>query len=284
MRIAESKHGGAFVRNPGRINGAEQNMILFLLPESDYDPTEAGVPWAALRAAGIRVKFATPRGDAAFADPRLTDTGFSWLSPLLMTRNQALIDYREMTQDTEFQSPTSYDDVDVASLQGVFVPGGHAVGVRSLLEHSTAQKLFAHAMLTGIPVGAVCHGVLLGVRSINPETGRSVLYGRRTTALTAQLELTAWNATRLWLGSYYRTYSTTVQAEVTAALAHPSDFERGPLFPRRDGPTQLHRGFTVQDGNYVSARWPGDCHRLAHQYRALVQARLNSGGESAERL
>ncbi|MFD9482104.1 hypothetical protein [Streptomyces nojiriensis] len=28
----------------------------------------------------------------------------------------------------------------------------------------------------------------------------------------------------------------------------------------------------MRDGNYVSARWPGDCHRLAADYLALVRS------------
>jgi hypothetical protein len=36
-------------------------------------------------------------------------------------------------------------------------------------------------------VGAICHGVLVAARRIDPATGASVLRGRRTTALTWQL-------------------------------------------------------------------------------------------------
>ncbi|MFJ4866626.1 MULTISPECIES: type 1 glutamine amidotransferase domain-containing protein [unclassified Streptomyces] len=249
-------------------------MIVFLLPASGYDPTEAAVPWAALRDAGIDVRFATPEGKVAPADRRLTDIGFSWLSPWLMTRRAELAAYRRLTCDKWFQAPMSYAQVDPGALTGIFVPGGHAEGVRTLLENATAQRLFARAFTAGLPVGAVCHGVLLGARAEDPSTGRSVLYGRRTTGLTSSLELTAWNLTRLWLGRYYRTYQATVQAEVTAALADPSHFLTGPPLPVRDTAAKPGRGFTVRDGNYLSARWPGDCHRLAADYLALVRSHL----------
>lgn len=255
-------------------------MIVFLLPESDYDPTEAALPWAALHDAGIEVRFATPDGRPAAADPRLTDTGFSLLNPWFMTRRAPLAAYRRLTEDPAFRSPLCYGDVDPEALTGLFVPGGHAAGVRTMLEDGRAQRLAARAMERGLPVGAVCHGVLLLARATDPETGRSVLHGRRTTALTSLLELTAWQLTRLWLGRYYRTYRTTVQNEVTAVLADPSDFEAGPVLPLRDGPGRLRRGFTVQDGNYLSARWPGDCHRLARQYLALVQAHRRTHSSS----
>ncbi|KOG43991.1 glutamine amidotransferase [Streptomyces virginiae] len=247
-------------------------MIVFLLPSSGYDPTEAAVPWAALRDAGYDVRFATPDGRVALADRRLTDTGFSWLSPWLMTRRAELAAYRRLTEEPRFRAPLSYAEVDPAALTGLFVPGGHAQGMRTLLEDTTAQRLFARVFLLGLPVGAVCHGVLLAARAKDPTTGRSVLHGRRTTALTALLELTAWNLTRLWLGGYYRTYPATVQAEVTAALADPGHFLAGPPLPVRDTAARPGRGFTVRDGNYVSARWPGDCHRLAADYLALVRS------------
>ncbi|MFE9565981.1 type 1 glutamine amidotransferase domain-containing protein [Streptomyces sp. NPDC006487] len=255
-------------------------MILFLLPASDYDPTEAAVPWAALRQAGYDVRFATPEGRVALADPRLTDKGFSWLSPWLMTRRAELAAYRRLTEDPHFRSPVPYAEVDTTVVAGLFVPGGHAHGMRTMLEDPVAQGLFANVFTRGLPVGAVCHGVLLAARAKDAATGRSVLYGRRTTALTTLLELTGWNLTRLWLGRYYRTYSTTVQEEVTAALAEPGHFLAGPRLPVRDNARRPGRGFTVRDGNYVSARWPGDCHRLAADYLDMVRSH---GADVADR-
>jgi hypothetical protein len=52
---------------------------------------------------------------------------------------------------------------------------------------------------------------------------------------------------------------------------------RGPRFTMlRDSSNHLGRGFTVRDGNYLSARWPGDCHRLAAEYADLVLAHSRS--------
>jgi len=252
--------------------------VVMLLPAVDYDPTESAVIWDALTTSGIEVRFATPDGAPAYADARLVDTGFSVLSPILMTRPEPLSAYRRMISDPQFTNPCTYDDVDIDSADGVFIPGGHAKGVRTLYESSAAQKLAATAMSQNIPVGAVCHGVLPLARSIDPKTGRSVLYGRRTTALTAALELGGWAMTRLWLGDYYRTYPTTVQAEVTAVLESPDDFQTGPRVTLRDSPNHRSRGFTVKDGNYLSARWPGDCYRLAAEYTDMVWTAYHGGG------
>ncbi|MEZ0050204.1 putative intracellular protease/amidase [Mycobacterium sp. MAA66] len=246
-------------------------VVLMLLPAMDYDPTESAVIWDGLTTAGVEVQFATPGGEPAYADSRLVDEGFSVLSPVLMTRPDALSAYRRMTDDPLFARPHAYDGIDIDEIDGLFIPGGHAKGVRSLLESTVAQQVAVSVFDRNLPVGAVCHGVLLLARSIDPSTGRSVLYGRRTTALTESLELSGWRLTRLWLGDYYRTYPVTVEAEVTAALASEQDFERGPSFTvLRDSSGHLGRGFTVRDGHYLSGRWPGDCHRLAAEYVDLV--------------
>jgi putative intracellular protease/amidase len=134
-------------------------------------------------------------------------------------------------------------------------------------------------------VGAICHGVLLAARSVDPATGRSVLYGRKTTSLTWAMERLAWRLTRItrfWDRDYYRTYSEqpgqpggymSVQSEVTRALQNPTDFrdvERGAPHwwskssgMARDSATDSRPAFVVDDGNYVSARWPGDTHTFA---------------------
>ena len=79
----------------------------------------------------------------------------------------------------------------------------------------------------------------------------------------------------------------SVQAEVTRALAKPEDFLDVPVgapFYRRKT-SGLHRdsledsspAFVVQDGNYVSARWPGDVHAFARTFAEL----LSAGGKRA---
>jgi putative intracellular protease/amidase len=246
-------------------------MVLMLLPRGDYDPTESAVPWAALCAAGLDVGFATPEGQPAHADERLVRRGFGPLSPVLMTRAPDVERYRRMTSDPAFGTPLPYSDVDVARLTALLIPGGHAPGMRTMLESPAAQEIVRAAFAAGRPVGALCHGVLLLARTTDARTGRSVLHGRRTTALPAWMELGAWAMTQPWLGRYYRTYAKTVQAEVTAALASPSDFLPGPRIPRRDTADAPERGFAVRDGDYVSARWPGDCHRFAAEFVEVVR-------------
>jgi putative intracellular protease/amidase len=254
-------------------------MLLFLLPDADYDPTESSVPWQALRRAGIEVRFATPQGLPAYADPRLIEHGFGLLNPVLMTRKADLQHYRAMIADPAFIKPMAYAEVDPDQFEGLLIPGGHAPRMRSLLESGQAQRLALQFFNANKPVAAVCHGPLLLARTLDPKTGRSVLHGRKVTALLANsMELLAWAITAPWLGRYYRTYPQTVEAEVKAALTSPDDFLPGPRFYQRDSAAKPQRGFVVRDGNLLTARWPGDCYRFANEWvQMLIEARAKPG-------
>ncbi len=116
-------------------------MILILLPAADYDPTESSVPWQAMRDAGIEVRFATPQGLPAHADPRLVDIGFGLLSSMLITGTADLDSYAKMIESEPFKKPLAYADVDPSQFEGMLIPGGHAKGLRTLLESKQTQQL-----------------------------------------------------------------------------------------------------------------------------------------------
>jgi len=247
--------------------------VLLPIPTAGFDPTEASVPWKILRARGVAVMFATPDGKPGQADARmLTGQGLGVLARLLRADTNGRQAYAEMAASTEFLRPITYAEARISDVQGLLLPGGHAPGMKPYLESTQLQSLVVAAFAAQKPVGAICHGVVLAARS-RATGNRSVLFGLKTTALTRQMELTAWLLTRAWLGSYYRTYPTTVEDEVTAALASSGDFVRGPIGARRDAASRLELGFTVRDGNYLSARWPGDAHRFATEFAGMLQAR-----------
>ncbi len=248
------------------------STVLIPLPSRDFDPTETGVPWRVLRAQGHRVVFATPDGRQGEADPKMvTGLGLGVLAPLLRADSAGRGAYLEMTQSPEFRKPVSYAEIVAADFDALLLPGGHAPGMRPYLESALLQAIVAEFFAQEKPVGAICHGVLLAARSRNKQ-GKSVLYGHKTTALTKAMELTAWMLTRLYLGDYYRTYPVTVEDEVRSALADSHDFIAGPMPMRRDRATRPD-GFVVRDGNYLSARWPGDAHRFASAFAAMLAQR-----------
>ncbi|HYM04525.1 MAG TPA: type 1 glutamine amidotransferase domain-containing protein [Stellaceae bacterium] len=246
-------------------------VVLMPLPDRDFDPTETGVPWRILSGRGHRVVFATPDGRPGTADPKMvTGEGLGILAPLLRANAVGRAAYEEMAQCSAFRRPLSYQDISTSDFDGLLLPGGHAKGMRIYLEAERVRAATAGFFAAGKPIGAICHGVLVAARSRGPA-GKSVLFGKRTTGLTKAMELGAWALTAAYLGSYYRTYPTPVETEVKAALARPDDFLQGPISLTRDSPTTLMTGFTVRDGNYLSARWPGDAHRFATEFAILLE-------------
>jgi protease I len=245
--------------------------IIMPLPARDFDPTESAVPWKLLTEKGHTLSFATPSGERPAADERmLTGRGLGPWRGILRARRDARDAYAEMEACPAFQAPASYESLSSGTCDGLLLPGGHAQGMKPYLEAAQLQRLVVEMFAADKPVAAICHGVLVVARSVDPATGKSVVHGRKTTALPSSMEKTAWAMTGLWLGSYYRTYPQTVQDEVVSALASASDFQAGPSALLRDAPDKLERGFVVRDGNYLSARWPGDTYRFATEFADML--------------
>jgi putative intracellular protease/amidase len=283
--------------------------VLIPIPDTDFDPTEVAVSWKVLTAHGHTVVFSTESGTQAVADDLMVSgRGLDvWskvpglgrvivVGRILRANRDARAAYAQMLLSPEYRQPTAWADADLDGVDCLVLPGGHrARGMRSYVESDVLQDLVAAAFRQEILVAAICHGVLLAARTVDPATGRSVLYGHETTALTWQLERRAWRTarvTRFWDPDYYRTYSEkpgdpvgymSVQAEVTRALQSPDDFRDVAVGSAdwrlkssgmvRDSASNARPAFVVDDGGYVSARWPGDTHTFA----ATVSAKLARG-------
>jgi putative intracellular protease/amidase len=245
--------------------------ILMPLPDRDFDTTEVAVPWRVLRDRGHDVVFATERGgEAPACDPRL-------LSGVIFGRLGAAPEpiafYEQLRDAPEFRSPVPWGEIDPAGFDGLILAGGHAPGMRQYLASEALQEKVADFWALRRPVGAICHGVLVLARTTDPATGRSVLAASRTTCLPRYMERSAYLLTAWKLGRYYRTYPAYVQNEVVAALDDPDQFGEGPPRTTKRGTATDHRhAFVVEDGHYVSARWPGDAYLFAQRFQALLGA------------
>jgi putative intracellular protease/amidase len=281
--------------------------VLIPLPRRDYDPSEAALSWQLLTEAGYRVRFATPDGKPSAADARmLSGEGLDLWGCVPVLRRIRLLGlalranatarraHARMLGDPAYAAPLRFAELRVADYAGLLLPGGHcALGMREYLEDPLLQRFVGEFFDSGKPVAAICHGVVLAARSRSAVTGKSALFGRRTTALTWKLERTAWTLMKLvgrvWDPGYYRTYLErpgepagfrSVEAEVTRALAAPADFLDVPagapdrfrkvsgLF--RDTATDSRCAWVVRDGNYVSARWPGDLHAFVRSFASVL--------------
>ena len=280
--------------------------VLIPLPDLDADPTEVAVSWKVLAGAGHTVRFATASGAPAHGDALMvTGRGLDpWgfvpglsrvvgVGRVLRADARGRAAYDELVRDPAYREPLCWRDVRPVHFDALLLPGGHrARGMRAYLESTVLQQVVVGAFADKKPVAAICHGVLLAARSVDPLTGRSVLYGRRTTALTWSLEQRAWRVarvTRFWDPDYYRTYTErpgepagyqSVQREVTRALERAEDFRDVPRDApdarlktsgrARDTETDDGPAFVVEDGDYVSARWPGDAHTFARRFASRL--------------
>lgn len=243
--------------------------ILLPLPDRDFDVTEVAVPWKLLTRAGHEVVFATERGGAAPACDPLLLTGVVFGK--LGAEPEPISFYRELEQATEFQRPVAWAGLRGADFDALLLPGGHAQGMKQYLEAKDVQRLTVELWNLGRPVAAICHGVLVMARAVDPATGKSVLHGRRTTCLPKYMERAAYFSTFWKLGRYYRTYDAYVQEEVEAALGAQGAFARGPFeLSRRGTEADDSSAFVVEDGPYVSARWPGDAYLFAKKLLARL--------------
>jgi putative intracellular protease/amidase len=230
--------------------------LLIPLPDHDCDVTEVAVPWKLATEAGHDVVFATEQGNKPAADPLLLE---GVLFGQLGAKDVPKSFYRELESAPAFERPIAWKDIDPAEFDALVLPGGHAPGMKQYLASGVVQAKVVAFAKTKKPMAAICHGVIVLARAIDPETGKSVLHGRRTTCLPKYMERTAYWLTAWKLGRYYRTYDAYVEDEVKAALEDPSHFECGPFNLTKHGTRDDDRGtFVLEDGNYVSARWPGD--------------------------
>jgi putative intracellular protease/amidase len=206
--------------------------------------------------------FATEAGATPACDPLLiTGVVFGKLG----ARPEPIAFYRELEAAPEFRSPRRWSDCAPEAFAALFLAGGHAPGMRQYLGSDQVHRLVAACFATKMPIAAICHGVLVAARSKRAD-GTSVLHGLRTTCLPKYMERNAYLATFWRRGRYYRTYPAYVEDEVRAALAKPEDFERGPRELSKRGTRDDHAAaFVVEDGRYVSARWPGDAYLIANK-------------------
>src|SRR6266567_2816738 len=101
--------------------------ILVPLPDRDFDVTEVAVPWKLLTRAGHEAK--------AF--------------------------YAELERAPGFARPRRWADLDPEDFAALFLPGGHAAGMRQYLGSAELQAKVAGFWATGRPVAAICHGPLV---------------------------------------------------------------------------------------------------------------------------
>ena len=99
--------------------------------------------------------------------------------------------YRELKQDETYLAPRRWRELDVGQFDALFLVGGHAPGMRQYLGSAVVHRLVGEFWRLERPVAAICHGVLVLARTLDPATGASVLRDRRITCLPRYMERSA---------------------------------------------------------------------------------------------
>ena len=236
--------------------------ILMPLPDRDFDPTESAIPWEACTSRGWRVALSTEHGNIAQADPHKLKGP---LPGLLSAGAKAKAAYRQMTQDPAYQHPIPYAEIDPDQYQALLLPGGDTPRMRQYLESPVLQSKVLQFWQRGKLIGAICHGVLVLARTIDPQTGRSVLYGHKVTAVPKSLDRAAYLFDRWLLKRGY--YACCVAEEVRACLEHPEDFSSG---------SSILVPYVVSDGDLITSRWYMDAELFSERFSDELQQRIRA--------
>jgi putative intracellular protease/amidase len=228
--------------------------VLMPLPDHDFDPTEAAIPWKLCTSHGMQVVISTEHGYIPQTDlNRLNGP----LPGLISAGANVKSAYKDMTQDPLFQNPIPYAEIEPNQFDALLLPGGDAPRMRQYLDSELLRSKVLGFWQQGKLIGAICHGMLVIARTIDPQTGRSVLYGHKVTAIPSSLDKLAYRLDH-WLTKHgYIMYDQCVSDEVRSCLARPEDFSRGP---------GLLAPFAVTDGNLVTARWYMDAELFTKRF------------------
>lgn len=236
--------------------------ILIPLPDHDFDPTETATPWRECTRRGWKTTFATETGEVPEADPRLL---MGFLRGPLGAGPKGLSDYKAMTPSPEYQKPIKYSEINVDNFDALLLAGGHAPGMKQFLESKILQEKTVQFFKQDKCVGAICHGLLVLARTVDTETGRSVLFNYKTTSLTKLLEKIGYASTFWLLRRRFRTYDAYVEDEVRAALQDRRQYSSGLIpFPH-----------VVVDRNLVTSRyWLFDAAAYSKKFADVVQSKF----------
>lgn len=247
--------------NPSASPVNATSIILIPLPDHDFDPTEASIPWEKIHSLGWKVDFSTERGAVAETDlNRLKGPGLFSAS----TKVQAT--YQRMTEDSSYQHPIPYAEIEPSKYDALVLPGGDALRMRQYLDSTVLQAKVLQFWQQGKLIGAICHGMLVLARTIDPATGHSVLYGRKVTVLPKSLDQAVYfiNSKLRKLG--YVRYDKWVADEIRACLEKPDDFSSGP---------GLLAPYVVQDGNLITSRYYTDAEVFGDRFIKALGERLS---------
>lgn len=135
---------------------------------------EFAAPYYVLKDAGHDITLASPAGGQPPLDPKSDEPD---------AQTEATERFK---QDAEAQaqlaSTLKLADIDIATFDGVFYPGGHGP-LWDLADSATSKALIETALASGKPVALVCHAPAV-LKSVTAPDGTPIVKGRKVTGFT----------------------------------------------------------------------------------------------------
>ena len=170
---------------PSVVSSAPMVTVLMPLPASDFDPTEVAVSWQVLSAAGHDVVFATPSGQPGRADDLMvTGRGLDpWgavpglrrltvVGRVLRADADARRAYAALLEDAAFGAPLHWGAARRSAYDALRAAGRPpGPGMRPISRAPRCSRWPSTPSAAGKPVGAICHGVLVAARAVDPRHG-----------------------------------------------------------------------------------------------------------------
>jgi putative intracellular protease/amidase len=230
------------------------------LPDRDFDPTEAAIPWKICTSCGFGIAVSTENGTVPQGDPHRLEGP---LPGLVSASETARAAYKEMVQDPGFLRPIPYEEINASRFVALLLPGGDSPGVRQYLDSQLLRSKVLQFGQQHKLIGAICHGILILARTIDPQTGRSLLYGHKVTAPPKSLDLFGYLLDRWLVRHGYIMYSRCVADEVRSSLHSPRDLSFGP---------SVFKPYVVCDGTLITSRWYLDAELFGQSFADALAA------------
>ena len=240
--------------------------ILMPIPETGFDPSESAIPWRMVTEAGHEVVFATNTGRPGACDP-IPLAGSLFLAPISADAYVRAA-YEAMSSHPNFRSPIAWKDIDASKYDGLILVGGEGVGMVEYCKSTDLPPKIAPFFLDDKPIAALCHGVIIAANARDPRTGKSVLARRRTATLPKFMERIG--RIGFFMAGRPAIYDFYAEDIVRAALDSQEQYVRGPLSMAKGTLTDDRNAHVVEDGNYVSSRWPGDGYGMSRAFLAKL--------------
>ena len=139
---------------------------------------EFAAPYYVLKDAGHDITLASPAGGKPPLDPKSDEPD---------AQTAATERYKKDSEaQGQLASTEKLADVDVASFDGVFYPGGHGP-LWDLAESAVSKAVIEGTLAAGKPVALVCHAPAV-LKNVTAPNGDPIVKGRKVTGFTNQEE------------------------------------------------------------------------------------------------